>query len=888
MPTDIKQTYRLFFAPGEVTEIRAIGVSGRNKAWEGFARSATGEDAVVFGYFDNADDFGRAALALEASEAPGIYFTPNLVHRDHFQRAPNRLVTPAKKRPSTADHHIQAVRWLLVDFDSDHAVGVSATEDEMSPTLDCAKACAAWLREMGLAEPIKALSGNGYHLNYRIDDIPPEIFTSKEYKSDSLVRRCLHAIEARLSKEFPRVKFDLSVFNPSRIWKLYGTTARKGFASADRPHRRSFIFADAPDEFARVPVTPLAVLERLAGLAEGKEPPGAKPPGVEKESKQVPAKRSRKANTERTNQRPNGLGPLKVAEYLAHFGRELHSVDDHGAIKRYNLRECVFNPEHKAKDAAICQETSGKLLYHCSHNSCQGKTWQDAKYAISGDASLKEWCEGYDPNWKPEDQPLGSGLLHEIEIVPTHVEVGVPTLPPPTEIDPMEFFTVRGHGGRPAFVLESMAKYLATYFSPLVCTDGVFWRYTDGCWRRFHDDTIKQTIVQALKDRVQADWIKSAMQVLGAMVNRLETQWVRRPYLINLKNGVIDLEELVRAGKDVDLGSILKPHDPGYGSRAQLPVEFNPDADANRWIKFLWEVFPEGRECMQDGKNCDGDDKIQLAQQFAGYLLLPTCKFERAAFMVGPGANGKSTMLKVFINLLGKENTIELSLDDLARSFNIPYLQDKLLVTCTEMATREPSAISVLKKCISGDMVSGEHKYKQRIDFWPSAKFCFALNEVPNIVDKSYGFARKVLILRFDQRFEGEKKDVDLLEKLLDERNGIFLWMLEGAVDLIRRKGFAESQIAEEERQKFLQEMNPFLMWVAERADVGNGHKAVAEFLYEDYRSWADKSGLNALGKIKFYHSLTNYLPQVKKGKMDDGNARRQAFIGIGLKPSIL
>jgi P4 family phage/plasmid primase-like protien len=773
------------------------------------------------------------------------------------------------------------VRWLLLDFDPVRPAGISASEDELAAAMECAKAAAELLRGMGFAEPIKAASGNGYHLNYRIADTPVD----KAYLTGpNIVKRCLHALENRLSTD--RVKLDMAVFNPARIWKLYGTSARKGDNTKSRPHRTSRIFPDAPESFAAVGVTPIELVEKLAAEG-GSDKDSRRDAAPTKENAEVPAKRGRPAKAERTNARPaGGLGPLKVPDYLAHYGREIHSVDDHGALKRFNLRECVFNPEHKAKDAAVIQDTDGKLSYHCSHNSCQGRTWSDARAVISGQDSLKEWMEGYDPNWKAEDRPLGSGVLHEIEIVPTHVEVGAPELPPPTEIDPMEFFEVRGNHGRPAFVLQLMAKYLASYFSPLVCTDGVFWRYSEGCWRRLHDDTIKQTIVQALKDRVQADWIKSALIVLGAMVNRLETHWQRSPYVINLRNGMIDLEELVRAGRDADLKTILKPHDPAYGSRAQLPVEFDPEADCNRYVKFLWEVFPEGRECLEAGTadKCAGDDKILLLQQFAGYLLLPNCKYERAAFMVGPGANGKSTWMKLMINILGKENTIELSLDDLARSFNIPYLQDKLLVTCTEMVTREPSAISVLKKCISGDMVSGEHKYKQRIDFWPSAKFVFALNEVPNIVDKSYGFARKVVIFRFDQRFEGDKKDVDLLEKLLDERNGIFLWMLEGAVDLVRRKGFADSDIAEEERQNFLREMNPFLMWVAERCEIGAGLKAVAEQLYEDYRTWADKSGLNSLGKIKFYHSLVNYLPQVAKGRMEVAGSRLQAFLGIALR----
>jgi hypothetical protein len=56
------------------------------------------------------------------------------------------------------------------------------------------------------------------------------------------------------------------VFNPARIWKLYGTWARKGDDTKSRPHRLSRIFPDAPEKFEDVPVTPFAVLEKLAGM----------------------------------------------------------------------------------------------------------------------------------------------------------------------------------------------------------------------------------------------------------------------------------------------------------------------------------------------------------------------------------------------------------------------------------------------------------------------------------------------------------------------------------------------------------------------------------------------------------------------------------------------
>jgi hypothetical protein len=48
------------------------------------------------------------------------------------------------------------------------------------------------------------------------------------------------AISARFSS--PAVNVDPTTFNPARIWKLYGTTGRKGDSMADRPHRKSYIY----------------------------------------------------------------------------------------------------------------------------------------------------------------------------------------------------------------------------------------------------------------------------------------------------------------------------------------------------------------------------------------------------------------------------------------------------------------------------------------------------------------------------------------------------------------------------------------------------------------------------------------------------------------------
>jgi len=228
--------YNLFFNPGEVVEIRAYGLSKNNKAWQGWAGGA----GIVYGYFDNAEAFGQAAESLERAKAPGIYFTLNPVIPDLLARCSNRLKAADAKTTATADGDILCIRWLPIDLDPVRPSGISATNSEIELAKKLSKKINAWLsKELGGLPGIPAYSGNGIHLVYRLPDLP------NTEKIRHWIRDALRAVEAKFRNK--NVEIDLSVFNPARIWKLYGTTARKGDHTKDRPHRKSHI----PEQFLK-------------------------------------------------------------------------------------------------------------------------------------------------------------------------------------------------------------------------------------------------------------------------------------------------------------------------------------------------------------------------------------------------------------------------------------------------------------------------------------------------------------------------------------------------------------------------------------------------------------------------------------------------------------
>jgi hypothetical protein len=121
-------------------------------------------------------------------------------------------------------------RWLSLDFDPVRPSGVSATDTEKKAARRRALEVREFLRGLEWPEPVVCDSGNGYHLLYRIE-LP------NDREGLELVKGVLEALAFKFSDK--AVEVDVTNCNAARIWKLYGTTARKGDNIADRPHRRS-------------------------------------------------------------------------------------------------------------------------------------------------------------------------------------------------------------------------------------------------------------------------------------------------------------------------------------------------------------------------------------------------------------------------------------------------------------------------------------------------------------------------------------------------------------------------------------------------------------------------------------------------------------------------
>lgn len=220
--------YKQFFYPGEVVELRAIGLYGNNSIWQGYTKG------IVSGYFNDDEALEHAAQSLESKGAKGVYFTLNPVNPSLLARAVNRLIVP---KSTTQDIDIVCIRWLPIDLDPIRPSGISSTNEELQDAIDLGNEISNWLEgEWNFARGLRACSGNGMHLLYRLPDLPNNQVTNE------LITQVIASIINKFKNN--KVDIDSKVTNPSRIWKYYNTTSRKGDSTKDRPHRKSFMYAN--------------------------------------------------------------------------------------------------------------------------------------------------------------------------------------------------------------------------------------------------------------------------------------------------------------------------------------------------------------------------------------------------------------------------------------------------------------------------------------------------------------------------------------------------------------------------------------------------------------------------------------------------------------------
>jgi putative DNA primase/helicase len=238
----------------------------------------------------------------------------------------------------------------------------------------------------------------------------------------------------------------------------------------------------------------------------------------------------------------------------------------------------------------------------------------------------------------------------------------------------------------------------------------------------------------------------------------------REPYLLNFKNGTVDL----RTGE-------IRPHNPEDLITKSVPHCYQPAAACPRFLQFIRRVLP-GLE-----------DYLQKA---LGYSLTAVTS-EKAVFVChGGGNNGKTTLLATVREVVGDYYAVLLQIDTLmARAADnnsqadLADLRGARFVMTSETEENQRLAEGRLKRITQGlGRIKAVRKYENPIEFTETHKLWMDCNHKPLVRGNDQALWNRLHLIPFDVTIPADEIDRDLPAKLLAESEGILAWMVAGAV----------------------------------------------------------------------------------------------------------
>lgn len=408
----------------------------------------------------------------------------------------------------------------------------------------------------------------------------------------------------------------------------------------------------------------------------------------------------------------------------------------------------------------------------------------------------------------------------------------------------------------------------------LVFVEDSFWDFTGKIYEELDRRVIGRETIALIGSKVRVTHIR---EVCGLLEHELPGDpefFQSSERQIAVLNGVLDLESRT-----------LIPHSPDLHIRNLLSVEFDEKADCPTFKRAFTEWVPDVGARM-------------FLTEFLGYCLVPDTRYEQSVFLVGEGANGKSVFVKVVETLLGNKNCAAIPLHALKsdRTFPTLGLLGKLVNIAPETGASNVASQqggideNWLKMLVSGDAIDVEAKGVQnQIRMRSKARFIIHGNNPPHISDKTLGFWRKMAVIIFPNCFMGDKRDVNLFDKLQTEMSGILNLALLGLARLRKRGRFQPSELMEAAKEEYRLECNPLQNWIEDKIvkpdpDLVQTETTLAgSEAYADYRTWCRDNGHNPYSRSKFTREMKRFGHEQTFFKDQLGMTTR-GFVGIDLK----
>lgn len=401
----------------------------------------------------------------------------------------------------------------------------------------------------------------------------------------------------------------------------------------------------------------------------------------------------------------------------------------------------------------------------------------------------------------------------------------------------------------------------------LYCINGLFYDM-DG---EYLATELSKVIYERIKPYVVKNMADRTKRLVEAMkIKCYRPAPVPDEHTIHLKNGTLHLRD----------GKFVFSEKKRF-TMNRLDIECRPDTpEPERWLSFVRELL-------------NGQDVLTL-QEYMGYLLIPATRAQKMLMITGNGGEGKSRIGKVLFEIMGCKNAVSGSVSGLdngaAARFNKVKLLGKLCMIDDDMDMSALEKTEFLKQLITTE-IPMEIEPKGSSSFQAllyTRVIAFGNNPISALYDRSEGFFRRQILLVAKPVPKGRINDKHLTEKLLAEKEGIFLWCIEGLECLIANDfEFTVSDQAKENLRRSERESNNIIPFMESEHDFKfdtNGQIHSQE-LYWAYESWCRLNNLDYLSRKTFTGFLKSHADDYgityTENAINEQGKRARGFIGI-------
>lgn len=290
-----------------------------------------------------------------------------------------------------------------------------------------------------------------------------------------------------------------------------------------------------------------------------------------------------------------------------------------------------------------------------------------------------------------------------------------------------------------------------------------------------------------------------------------------------------------------------------------------------RWLSFLQEGFSSA--------------DIDLLQEFFGYCLSGSTKYQKSLWIYGEPGCGKSIIFKVLIAIVGRERTAIRKSENFRSNFNGDLL-GKRLVYFPDYRHEPKSAgaaLSFLLTVVGDDPIQIERKYKEAVQEMLMAKVVWSSNDMPVFPDTAAASLRRFMVMH-RKKPANFVEDPGLADTLLAEAPQILQWATVGAKRLALRGRFDSGMLDAKLIRFSARSMNATYAFLEDACILGKGVEGVKvdkQIVFEAWNLYANETGHHKrYNRETFASSLMQTASQLGTKIRGEG----ECFVNIDVK----